>query len=122
MNCKEEKMREYGSVLKKVFRLPEDVDSLQLMKGICRLERKLHRASEWYCNGWMDDKKYLKVKGEIALGLAKLGIDFGNIIFNADPRGASLKLDINYTQYLRKEGIMVDVDWGGDGILAPDFH
>ena len=41
------------------------------------------------------------------------------VFINGDPRGYALKIDDKYQDRLHKVGI--HRDWGGYGIIAPDF-
>jgi len=43
------------------------------------------------------------------------------IFLNGDPRGYSLKISSEEAKELRDKGINIYTDWGGYGILCPDF-
>ena len=47
---------------------------------------------------------------------------YEKIFFNGDPRGYALKLSTQYTRYIRSCNINIHQDWGGYGIIAPDFR
>jgi uncharacterized protein (UPF0335 family) len=52
----------------------------------------------------------------------KLTNNVKGLYFNADPRGYSLKIHDEVNRELRNQGINLYSDWGGYGILAPDFN
>lgn len=42
------------------------------------------------------------------------------VFVNGDPRGYTLKIDDKYKDKMHKAGVYRD--WGGYGIIAPDFR
>jgi len=83
-----------------------------------RVETRLHRIAEEYCNGtcgeetWDRECSRANVGVRRAMGCLPLGI-----FFNSDCRGYALKLDNDKVKL--PEGL--SRDWGGYGILAPEF-
>jgi len=123
MNKKERmynEIRTHGDNLNKIFHT--DIDNISLCKKLFRLVNKGNRIALDYCNGNIkeDDfdtgkEKILKSVDKI-LNFTKLNIP---VIFNSDPRGYALKIE---DEYIRINNIAIHRDWGGYGILAPDFR
>jgi hypothetical protein len=98
------------------------------IRGVLALQERLaHRAAERLC----DDSSYGNDAYERAVASLKielrrfLGLDENKVrvIVNSDPRGHALKIDDGDIRKLRDEGV-VDFDrrdWGGYGIIWPDF-
>jgi hypothetical protein len=84
-----------------------------------RLERKANRISTQECNGEINedkaDKQLESIKKQVLILLPVLPESL--FFINGDPRGYSLKI---------KESFATEInmykDWGGYGILAPDFN
>jgi hypothetical protein len=121
---KRERMREqitqHGFKLDRIFRLNR-MDVTTLCKQVHRLEVKAHRMAENYCNGVITDEFNDRQEGRIMKALDNLlnykaqGIP---VFFNGDPRGYALKID---DAWMRANGCDLHRDWGGYGILAPEF-
>lgn len=124
---KKQKMNE--QILHHGFRLIEIFDlspfpetyPVKLCKSLRRIENKVHRAAEDYCNGTIDGDEMDKVSGRALDSLDRL-LGFRNrripVIINQDPRGYALKIS---DKYVREYNIDIYRDLGGYGILAPDF-
>lgn len=114
-----ESIMKHGLALARIF----GVDELPvtLSKKVHRLEAKAHRLAEDYCNVPMDEAEYSKQEESILASLDKIlgykdkGIP---VLFNGDPRGYALKIDADY---VKEYDIDITKDWGGYGIIAPDF-
>ena len=81
-------------------------------------ERQAHKKALDHCNGYLDGYKYEAWKDRFVKKLAaKLGLDKmpEGFFVNSDPRGYSLKMQAGTFP----DGLIAD--WGGYGILAPDF-
>ena len=90
-----------------------------------RIETVANRLMEDYCNGEVSetgyDLRYEKIKTRVA------EVFGGNLpegfYLNSDPRGYALKLDDAYVRDKEWEGDeRIETDWGGYGLLAPDFN
>lgn len=120
MNKKErmnDRIRNHGIKLIEYFGLPFDTDPTELCKKLFRIENKGHRIAEAMCNGTISEEQ--EEKEEKALERAFLratgrDIDKTECFFNWDPRGHFLKME-NPPEGFYK-------DWGGYGIIAPDFR
>ena len=114
-----QQIEKHGKDLIAVFNLPSTTDPIGLCKKLRRLEVEASRKMIDYCNGAIDgdeidayqDKlvpRILKVIGKDNLDMLKI---------NRDPRGYTLKLTTKAIH-----GASIHKDWGGYGILAPDFN
>ena len=99
-------------------------EALILYKRLHRLEARIHRENENDCNGITGlteeqeekrDKRRFKSYQDLLPGVTGLFI-------NGDPRGYSLKMHVKQWQELYDKGINLYRDWGGYGILAPEFN
>lgn len=138
MNKKErmyERIRTHGENLNRIF--DTEYDPVTLCKKLRRLELKAHHATTCLCNtNTLDllelnrftgrdvhqateeeqDAFFDKIKARL---LKILGPKAHVACFiNYDPRGYALKIKDSYIQ---ENNIKIDQDWGGYGILAPDY-
>ena len=96
----------------------EDYDALELYQGLKKLDNAVCRYNENCCNlpDYDDPKKEANhIKRVKALFGGKLPKGF---FINGDPRGYALKINDPKKHYPR---INLYQDFGGYGILAPDF-
>jgi hypothetical protein len=107
-----DKIQKHGDNLKAIFNL--DIDSVKLCKQLFRLENEAHRLAEDYCNGITEN-----IESEIdkIIDKVKKILNTNEVFFNGDPRGYALKL---CDQFSKDKNI--HKDWGGYGIIAPDFR
>jgi hypothetical protein len=90
------------------------------------LENTAHWLAERYCNGTIEEAELEKRNAGIEKAVAKLcGTLPAGFFINGDPRGYALKIDAGngagetpHPEYI-PEGL--HRDWGGYGILAPEF-
>jgi len=108
----------HGENLKKVFNLP-DADPIKLSKSIFSLENKAHKIMTDWCNGDITEKQQDALINEISKKLAKIigAENMSKVFFNGDCRGYTLKLTEKAS-----EAAIIHKDWGGFGIIAPDFR
>ena len=115
----------HGEKLNQIFNT--GLDNIELCKKLRRLENKAHRLAEHEANTGDDMSSDLS---NLSARLYKLLFpdansikhhkDLYNAIFiNGDPRGYALKID---DDYMRQGKVNLHRDWGGYGILAPDFN
>ena len=115
-----DRIRKHGADLDRIFGLDED--PVALCKRLRRLETKVHRLAEDYCNGLIESPAYEMQAGQILSKVDKLlhytaaGVP---VLLNGDPRGYALKIE---DDYVRTHGLDIYRDWGGYGILAPDLR
>ena len=109
-----DKIQKHGDNLKAIFNL--DIDSVKLCKQLLRLENKAHRLAEDGCNGTICYDYYNKEEEKIVSKVKKI-LNTNEVFLNGDPRGYALKL---CDQFSKDKNI--HKDWGGYGIIAPDFR
>ena len=98
-------------------------EALMLYKSLHRLEARIDRENTNDCNGTSgltedqetarDKRRFLKYKSLLP--------NVPGLFINGDPRGYALKIHVKETQELRDKDINLYTDWGGYGILAPEF-
>lgn len=124
MNKKErmyQQIENHGKNLNTVFGLSED--PVKLAKRLHSIEVKAHKLAEDYCNGvnGVDTETWPALTDKILDRLDKI-INFKKqnipVFVNGDARGYALKID---DEYVRHYGLTIHKDWGGYGILAPEF-
>ena len=116
---KREKMyqmiQKHGDDLKAIFNINED--SVELCKKLFRLENKAHRLATDYCNG--DFEGDIENESKKIVDKAKKILKTNEIFFNRDARGYALKIKDGF---IRVNNLSIYRDWGGYGIIAPDFR
>jgi hypothetical protein len=118
-----EQIRQHGENLKVVFGLPEETDPVKLCKQLHRLEAKAHRLATDYCNGehGVTTETWEPLTDKILDKLDKI-LEFRElnapVFVNGDARGYALKIK---AEYLRENDLTLYTDWGGYGIIAPEF-
>lgn len=120
---KKEKMykdiKAHGENLNAIF--DTGLDPVTLCKKLRRLEVKAHKLAEDYCNGenGVNSENWERKVYHILKQVNKtLKIDAMNSIIsvNGDARGYALKMSESFSANKK-----IHKDWGGYGILAPDF-
>jgi hypothetical protein len=102
-----------------IFGADPDWDTLQ------RLEARAHRLAERQCNESLTEEYINRTEQGILEDLDKeLGFRAkGIIVFcNDDPRGYGLKVEDDAMKRLYDSGKTLHTDWGGYGIIAPEFE
>ena len=107
------KIQKHGDNLKAIFNL--DIDSVKLCKQLLRLENKAHKLATDHCNG--DFNGDIEKESEKILSKVAKILNTSEVFLNGDPRGYALKL---CDQFSKDKNI--HKDWGGYGIVAPDFR
>lgn len=124
MNKKElqrEAILKHGFRLIRVFNLPEGTMPVALCKRVHRLEAEAHRLAEQQCSVELpegyEEKKEASIlrRLDAILNFKAQGIP---VFLNGDPRGYALKIE---DAYVREHNLDIHRDWGGYGILAPEF-
>lgn len=90
----------------------------EIWEKLSRLERRANRICTADCNGEIDSERASKQLDKIKTQVLELLPVLPESLFfvNGDPRGYSLKIKESFA----KE-IGIYQDWGGYGILAPEF-
>lgn len=125
MNKKEkmyEQIKQHGENIKKIFYLRNYLDPIKLSKKLRRLEIKGNRIATQLCNGEIDQDQFDNEKDKIRLKLRDIleinSLKDWGVFFNSDPRGYALKI---CDKRVRDFKLNIYRDWGGYGILAPEF-
>ena len=111
-------IEKHGENLKVIFKLSNVIDPVKLSKQLFRLENKAHRLAEDDYNGLDVSAEVEKVIKSVCKVLNLKNINDFKIFWNNDPRGYALKID---DEFVFKNKLEIHRDWGGNGILAPDF-
>ncbi len=119
-------IEKHGNNLNAIFNTP--LDSITLCKKLRRLEAKAHKIALDYCNGDNGiDSENIDTHTKPILDAVKK-ILFAQsynvqrekaIFFNGDARGYALKIS---DSFVREKKLTIYTDFGGYGILAPDFN
>jgi hypothetical protein len=109
----------HGQNLKAMFNLDHDIDPVKLCKRLLRLETKAHRLAEDFCNGVIDQIEWDKKADQILTKVETILKNKKVLFLNGDARGYALKID---DEYLKNNNFNIHRDWGGYGIIAPDFR
>jgi len=114
-----ERIEKHGNDLQKVFHTP--IGGVALAKKAHRLEVRAHKLSTDYCTGVITSERWEAETNKIldaldkVVGFRRLNIP---VFVNGDARGYALKMD---EKYIRENNVDIHRDWGGYGILAPEF-
>ena len=120
MNKKERmynQIDQHGQRLNNLFNT--NINNVELCKKLFRLENRVHRLAEDFCNGYIQYEEFDKDSDIYIEEVANiLGTEESNIFINGDPRGYAIK----FTQEFTNENIEnMYRDLGGYGIVAPSF-
>ena len=118
-------IREHGADLKRAFDIPI-VDPDILARKLHRIELEAHRLAENYCNGtnnvttenWEELTEKILDKVDNVTGFKRKGVP---VFVNGDARGYALKINNTWVKGYQSKGGRIYTDWGGYGILAPEF-
>ena len=120
-----EQIKEHGADLKRVFDISL-VDPDTLARKLHRIELEAHRLAENYCNGtnnvttenWEELTEKILAKVDNVTGFKRKGVP---VFVNGDARGYALKINNTWVKGYQSKGGRIYTDWGGYGILAPEF-
>ena len=113
------RITKHGQDLKAVFNLDQDIDPVKLCKRLFRLENKAHKLAVDFCNGVIDQLEWDKKADQILTKVETILKNKKVLFCNGDARGYALKID---DEYIRNNNFNIHRDWGGYGIIAPDFR
>ena len=113
------RITKHGQDLKRVFNLDHTTDPVKLCKKLLRLENKAHRLATDYCNGDVDQIEFDTQGNKILTKVETILKDKKHLLLNGDARGYALKIDDGF---IRVNNLSIYRDWGGYGIIAPDFR
>lgn len=112
------KITAHGENLCKIFNLKKD--PVKLSEALFSLENKAHRLTMLECNTGKDfsiELAQIRIKVLKKLELKETDPLAKAIFINGDARGYALKIDDKTVKNLT-----IYKDWGGYGILGPDFN
>ena len=122
-----EQILQHGFDLKRAFFADpyEGIGPVALCKALHRLEAQAARVSEGYCNGTATEADMERMEKSVMKSLERIFgkgkvIETGMFV-NTDPRGYALKVSAEWTKGYTDKGGRLHRDWGGFGILAPEF-
>ena len=113
------RITKHGQNLKAVFNLDQDIDPVKLCKRLFRLENKAHKLALDFCNGEIDQLEWDQKANKILTKVEAILKNKKVLFLNGDARGYALKID---DEYIRNNNLNIHRDWGGYGIVAPDFR
>jgi hypothetical protein len=98
-------------------------NALDLYKRLHRIEARCSRIFTDECNGTRTgtEEEQEKQDARILKSVCALLPSLKTIFLNGDPRGYALKIKSEEQKELRDKGINLYSDFGGYGILAPEF-
>ena len=134
-----QQIEEHGANLNAIFNT--GLDNIKICKKLHSLEVKAHHATTCLCNtntlnllelnrftGYdvkqateeEQDAFFESILDKVdkILNFKKEGIP---VFINHDPRGYALKINNNFTRGYTEKGGKIYQDWGGYGILVPEF-
>lgn len=109
-----EEIVRHGINLNKIFNT--GLSPYRLCRQLRSFERQAEILTTDECNTGRDHEDELNNILSKVKKLLKTDLDA--IFINGDPRGYSLKIK---DSYVREHNLKIHTDWGGYGILAPDF-
>ena len=116
-----EEIEKHGENIKTIFNLPSDTQPIPLCRILFRLENKAHRFATQSCNGEIHLENFQHSTDIILRNLDNL-LNFTTqeipVFVNGDARGYTLKIG---DEFIREYKGRIYRDWGGYGIIAPDF-
>ena len=113
------RITKHGQNLKAVFNLDQDIDPVKLCKRLFRLENKAHKLALDFCNGEIDQLEWDQKANKILTKVEAILKNKKVLFLNGDARGYALKIDDGY---IRNNNLNIHKDWGGYGVVAPDFR
>ena len=113
------RITKHGQNLKAAFNLDQNIDPVKLCKRLFRLENKAHKLALDFCNGEIDQLEWDQKADKILTKVEAILKNKKVLFLNGDARGYALKID---DEYIRNNNLNIHRDWGGYGIVAPDFR
>jgi len=118
----------HGETLLAIFPSATEKDPVKLCKKLRRYETRAQRLATDFCNGAINieqwEQEAVKVKASVCqlLSLTEALAHETGFFINSDPRGYALKLSDVWTRGFNSTSeTRLYTDWGGYGILCPDF-
>lgn len=124
MSKHSERIRRHVACVRAIF--PDCVHPASDAEGMYRrlrtMERTMHAIAEQYCNGDITTEEIEDAERATMESLRHLlGSTNARVLrINTDPKGYALKVDDEWLR-TNEPSLNIARDWGGYGILAPDF-
>ena len=115
-----DQVNRHAGILIEMFNLPLGTDKVKLCRKLRKLEKIASLINEKYCNGDITGLEFEVEKSEIIEKVKRIFNNYSFIdafYYNSDTRGYALKLHGEYVVNWN-----IHKDWGGYGILAPEFN
>lgn len=112
------RIEEHGNNLLTIYPQATETDPVKLCKKLRHLETRGNALAVHYCNGTggVNSANWGDLSGAIVAKAVKI-LGPGPAIFgNGDARGYFLKIEDEQAR-----GLKIHKDWGGYGIIAPEF-
>ena len=120
---KKQKQREnilqHGFDLQRIYPESKRYGPVELCKKLHKYEVKAHEMAEEMCSYEVDCEAYEKTLSNIEKKVNEILGSGPHVFINTDPRGYALKIDTKDMKPLEYGAI--HKDWGGYGIICPDF-
>ena len=120
-NKQEKAIIQHGKNLNAIFNT--GIDPLTLCIKLRRIENRIHMHAINYCNGVMLYSAYNQAEKRALTAVNKL-LNFRAqnvpVFINGDPRGYALKIKEDWIR--NNHSIRLECDWGGYGLIAPEFN
>lgn len=129
MTTKKETMQaniiKHGNQLNDIFNT--EYNSRVLCRKLYNLEKTASNLAVNYCNGtngvttdrWEELSNNMLKRVFAVLNIDEKSEIAKNIFINGDPRGYAIKIK---DSYVRENNLIIHRDFGGYGIIAPDFN
>ena len=106
--------------LQRILKIDDILTVASIFDELKRHERRYCKLSTDNCNGDIDGDKFNRYSENVERKVKELIPQVSGLYFNSDPRGYALKIDdkVMRTEYADTG---LTKDWGGYGILAPEF-
>jgi len=127
MNQKERKqiqLERHYQALEKLANLcgVDYANGKKLSNKLRQIESIAEKAALDYCNGDILPEQFEFIADEITGNVQHLfNNNLKSFFVNSDCRGYALKIKTEYTSELRDSDIVLQTDWGGFGLLAPEI-
>lgn len=113
-----QEIERHGRNIQAIYPATAALDPVALCKKLHRLEAWAGRVALDLCNGDVDQDEADEELDKIEAAVKKL-LGAGPAFFiNRDPRGYALKIS---DEVVRAQNINIHRDWGGYGIICPEF-
>ena len=112
-----ENILRHGLCLQRIYPESKAYGPVELCKKLHRIEARAHRLAEEACSyEWVNQDKHDAAMDRCEQRANDILGNGPRVFVNRDPRGYALKIRTEDTK-----GLDIHKDWGGYGIICPDF-